>query len=156
MVAFHAALLAACALEPAALPAPWPAPLALAAALAVLAAQGLRWWAVASLGGRWTTRVIVLPGAAPVRRGPYRWLAHPNYLAVAVEVAALPLALGAWRTAIVASVLNALLPRTRIGVEEGALGEGWRRVFKDPPVHVPVPLPEGTEELRAEREEHDD
>jgi methyltransferase len=65
--------------------------------------------------------VITLPGAPPVRRGPYRLLRHPNYLAVAVEVAALPLALGAWRTAAVGTVLNAVLLRTRIRVEEGAL-----------------------------------
>jgi len=130
MVALHVGLLAGCALEPLALPGPFPPALALGAAGAVLLSQALRWWAVASLGGRWTTRVITLPGAAPVRRGPYRWLRHPNYLAVVVEVAALPLALGAWRTAILASVANAILLRTRIRVEEAALGEGWRAVFR--------------------------
>jgi methyltransferase len=121
MVALHAALLLGCALEPVLLPAPWPAAAAIPAAAAVVLAQALRWWAVASLGPRWTTRVITLPGAPPVRRGPYRLLRHPNYLAVAVEVAALPLALGAWRTAAVGTVLNAVLLRTRIRVEEGAL-----------------------------------
>jgi methyltransferase len=126
LVFFHASLLAACALEPLALPAAWPAEVALAAAAAVVAAEALRWWAVASLGGRWTTRVITLAGVPPVRRGPYRWLRHPNYLAVAIEVAALPLALGAWRTAIGASAVNAALLWVRIGVEERAMGVAWR------------------------------
>jgi len=133
MVSLHAGLLVACLVEPLLVPAPWPADAAIPAAAAVILAQGLRWWAVTSLGGRWTTRVITLPGAAPVRRGPYRWLRHPNYLAVAVEVAALPLALGAWRTAIAASVANALLLRTRIRVEERALGDGWRSAFRRRP-----------------------
>jgi methyltransferase len=130
MVAFHAALLVACAAEPALLPGPWPAPVALSAGAAVLLAQGLRWWAVATLGGRWTTRVLVLPGAPPVRSGPYRWLRHPNYLAVAVEVLCLPLATGAWRTALVATVLDAVLLRVRIRAEERALGEGFWRAFE--------------------------
>lgn len=124
MVALHAALLPACWLEPALRPAPWPAAVALPAAAAVVLAQALRWWAVASLGGRWTTRVLVLPGAAPVVRGPYRWLRHPNYLAVAVEVLALPLAAGAWRTAAAATLGNAALFALRIRAEERALGPG--------------------------------
>jgi methyltransferase len=132
MVAFHAALLVACALEPLLAPAPWPRAVAQGAAAGVVLAQALRWWAVASLGDRWTTRVITLAGAPPVRRGPYRWLAHPNYLAVVVEVAALPLALGAWRTALAATALNALVLWTRIRVEERALGEGWRAEFRGP------------------------
>ena len=125
MVAFHAALLLACAAEPALLPGRWPPAAAWGAAAAVLLAQGLRWWVVASLGGRWTTRVLVLPGAPPVRSGPYRWLRHPNYLAVAVEVLALPLATGAWRTALAATALDALLLRVRIRAEERALGPGF-------------------------------
>jgi methyltransferase len=125
MVAFHAALLAACAAEPALLPGPWPPWAAWGAAAGVLAAQGLRWWAVASLRERWTTRVLVLPGAPPVRSGPYRWLRHPNYLAVAAEVACLPLATGAWRTALAAAALDAWLLRVRIRAEERALGPGF-------------------------------
>lgn len=129
MVGFHAALLVACAAEPALRPGPWPAPVAIPAAVAVLLAEGLRWWAVASLGGRWTTRVLVLPGAPPVRAGPYRWLRHPNYLAVIVEVAALPLAAGAWRTAVVATLVNAILLTVRIRVEERAMGRAWESEF---------------------------
>jgi methyltransferase len=137
MVALHAALLAACAAEPALLPAPWPAAVALPAAALVLLAQGLRWWAVAALGGRWTTRVVVLPGAAPVRSGPYRWLRHPNYLAVAVEVAALPLACGAWRAALLGTAANALLLAVRIRAEERALGAAWGAAFRGVPRLLP-------------------
>lgn len=137
MVAFHAGLLAACAAEPVLWPSPWPAGLAAAAAGLVVLAQALRWWAIAALGGRWSTRVVVLPGAPPVRSGPYRWLRHPNYLAVIVEVTALPLAAGAWRTAIAASVLNAGLLVVRIRAEEGAMGEGWAVAFRGVARFVP-------------------
>jgi methyltransferase len=122
MVAFHAAFLAACAVEPLVRPEPgWPLPATLAAALAVVLAQALRWWAVLTLGERWSTRVVVLPGAPPVTSGPYRLLRHPNYLAVVVELAALPLALGAWRTAILATLGNAALLAVRIPIEERAV-----------------------------------
>lgn len=140
MVAFHTALLAACAAEPALLPQEWPWAAALPAAALVALAQALRWWVIATLGGRWTTEVLVLPGAAPVRAGPYRWLRHPNYLAVAVEVAALPLAAGAWRTAIAATLGNALLLAVRIRAEERALGPAWRAAFERIPRLVPTPL----------------
>ncbi len=83
--------------------------------------QPLRAWVIASLGGRWTTRVIVLPGAAPVRHGPYRWLRHPNYLVVAAEIALLPAAFGAWAHALLFSALNAAMLAWRIRVEEAAL-----------------------------------
>ena len=130
MVAFHAALLLACVAEPAAWPEPWPAAVALPAAGLVLAGQALRWWAVWALGGRWSTRVLVVPGASPVRSGPYRWLRHPNYLAVIVEVAALPLASGAWRTAIAAGLVNAAILAVRIRVEEAAMGRTWEAAFR--------------------------
>jgi methyltransferase len=130
MVAFHLALLAACVLEPALWPTPWPAGAALSAAALVALAQALRWWAVGTLGERWSTEVIVVPGAAPVRAGPYRWLRHPNYLAVVIEVAALPLAAGAWRTAVVGTLLNAAILAVRIRVEERAMGEAWRAAFR--------------------------
>lgn len=87
----------------------------------VVAAQALRWWCIRTLGTRWNTRVIVVPGGSRVDRGPYRWLSHPNYVAVVVEGFALPLVHTAWITAIVFSVLNAVLLRVRIRVENGAL-----------------------------------
>ena len=82
-----------------------------------------RYWVLASLGRFWTTRVITLPGTALVRRGPYRWLRHPNYLILAAEVAVLPLAFGAWQIALAFSLANAALLAQRIRVEEAALAE---------------------------------
>ena len=91
--------------------------------LAIFAvAQLLRFWALASLGRFWNTKILILPGAALVKKGPYRWLPHPNYLVVAMEIAALPLIFGAWRTALIFSIANALLLLlVRIPAEEKAL-----------------------------------
>jgi methyltransferase len=86
-----------------------------------LGSQALRWWCIASLGRQWNTRVIVVPGLALVSRGPYRLLRHPNYVAVVLEGAALPLVHTAWVTAAVFTVLNAALLTVRIRVEERAL-----------------------------------
>jgi methyltransferase len=83
--------------------------------------QAGRLWVILSLGRFWTTRVITLPGAPLIRRGPYRWLKHPNYIIVSAEIAALPLAFGAYGLALVFSLLNLLLLRHRIGVENAAL-----------------------------------
>lgn len=87
----------------------------------VLAAQGLRWWCIATLGPQWNTRVIVVPGLDLVHRGPYRWLSHPNYVAVVIEGFALPLVHSAWVAAVVFTVLNAVLLSVRIRVENSAL-----------------------------------
>ena len=84
--------------------------------------QGFRAWVLLSLGPYWTTRVITVPGAPLVRRGPYRFLRHPNYVVVAAEIAVLPLAFGAWTVALVFSALNAALLTWRISVEDRALG----------------------------------
>jgi methyltransferase len=81
-----------------------------------------RAWVILTLGGRWTTRIIVVPGEALVRRGPYRWLRHPNYLIVAAEMAVVPLALGLAVYAAAFSVLNAALMFQRIRIETAALG----------------------------------
>ena len=129
MVLFHAGFLLACALEPLVLPRAWPPAAALAALAAALLAQALRWWAVAALRGRWSTRIVVVPGAAPETRGPYRLLAHPNYLAVALELLAVPLIGGAVLTAAAATLGNAWLLAIRIPAEERALGEPWARAF---------------------------
>lgn len=121
MVALHAAFLAAAPLEVWLLERPLVPALA-GSMLALLGlAMALRWWVIASLAGRWTTRVLVLPGAPPVTSGPYRYLRHPNYLAVAVEVAALPLVHSAWLTALVFSMANGMLLAARVRVEEEAL-----------------------------------
>jgi methyltransferase len=87
----------------------------------VLASQALRWWCIATLGRRWNTRVIIVPGLPAVTSGPYRFLSHPNYVAVVVEGIALPLVHGAWVTALVFTVANAALLAVRIRVENAAL-----------------------------------
>lgn len=87
----------------------------------VVVAQLLRWWCITTLGKQWNTRVVVVPGAPRVTGGPYGVVPHPNYVAVVLEGAALPLAGGAWVTAALFSVANALLLRTRIRVEDEAL-----------------------------------
>jgi len=122
MVVLHTALLLGCVIEVWTLHRPflpwigWPM-------LAVVAAsQVLRWWCVTTLGRRWNTRVIVLPKSQLVQSGPYRWIHHPNYVAVVAEGVALPLVHGAWLTAIGFTVANALLLTVRIKVENSALG----------------------------------
>jgi methyltransferase len=85
--------------------------------------QGLRIWVIATLGDRWTTRIIVVPGEARVRRGPYRYVDHPNYLIVAAELIALPMALGQPLIAIIFTVLNAAVLWVRIRAEALALAE---------------------------------
>ena len=119
MVALHTALLVACLLEAAHrefLPAlGWPM------FGIVLAAQGLRWWCISTLGHQWNTRVVVVPGAGRVTGGPYRYVPHPNYVAVVAEGIALPLVHSAWITAVVFTALNAILLRTRITCENQAL-----------------------------------
>jgi methyltransferase len=100
------------------IPAWWPLPLA-----AFLLVQPLRYWAIVSLGTNWNTRVLIVPGAKLVKGGPYRYLPHPNYVVVAVEVLTFPLIFGAWVTALVFSVLNAAILFVRIRTENRALRE---------------------------------
>lgn len=116
MVALHTGLLAGAVLE-ARMRKRWIWP----AFWVVLAAQALRWWCITTLGKQWNTRVVVVPGAPRIVGGPYRLVPHPNYVAVILEGAALPLVGGGWITAGVFSVANALLLRTRIQVENDAL-----------------------------------
>ncbi len=137
MALVHALFLPACAAEVLLLHRPFPGAPGFACAAAALAAQGLRWWAIASLGWRWNVRVIAVPGEAPVRSGPYRFLRHPNYLAVAVEMLCVPLAHGAFATAALFSMANALLLRVRIRVEERALGPRWEQAFSRVPRFIP-------------------
>ena len=116
LVLLHGAWLATLLfLEPADAPPAW----GWLGAFAVL--QALRLWIIHSLGPFWTTRLITLPGAPLVRRGPYRFLRHPNYVVVVAEIAVLPLVFGAWRIAAVFSVLNLALLAWRIRIEQRAL-----------------------------------
>lgn len=121
MVVAHTLFLVAGPLEVYLARRPFRPALAAAMTLLVAGAMALRYWAVRALGDRWNTRVIVVPGEAAVATGPYRYLRHPNYLAVVVEAFALPLVHGAWVTAAAASCGNALLLAVRIRREERAL-----------------------------------
>ncbi|MEV4612640.1 isoprenylcysteine carboxylmethyltransferase family protein [Kitasatospora sp. NPDC049258] len=124
MVLLHSALLLGCLLEPALADRPFLPALGWPMLALALAAQGLRWWCIGTLGTRWNTRVIVVPGLPLVTAGPYRWLSHPNYLAVVVEGFALPLAHTAWVTALCFTVLDLALLRVRIRCEDRALTGG--------------------------------
>ena len=122
MVAVHAGLLVAAPLEVILAGRPFLPALGLPMLALLAMSMTLRWWVIATLGERWCTRVIVPPGAPLVIAGPYRLLRHPNYLAVAFELPALALVHSAWLTAIVFGMLNGLLLRIRIRVEDSALG----------------------------------
>ena len=100
------------------LPAFWPVPLAL-----FLLVQPLRYWAIFSLGKRWNTKILVLPGEKPVRCGPYKYIDHPNYVVVVVEILTFPLIFGAWITALVFTIFNAAILSVRIREENRALSE---------------------------------
>lgn len=121
MVVLHIGLLVACLVEAAHrvfVPAlGWPM------LVLVVFAQALRWWCISVLGPRWNTRIIVVPGLPLVQRGPYRWLRHPNYVAVVIEGIALPLVHSAWVTAVVFTIVNAMLLRVRIAAENAALAQ---------------------------------
>jgi methyltransferase len=121
MVVLHVGLLAGCLIEVLALHRPFVPSLGWPMLAVVLAAQVLRWWCIATLGHQWNTRVIVVPGAPRVTRGPYRLIPHPNYVAVVIEGIALPLVHSAWITAVAFTVLNAALLRIRLKVENDAL-----------------------------------
>jgi methyltransferase len=137
VVALHAAFLASCALEGTLRPGTLPAICSWLALAGVVAAQALRRWAMATLGPRWTTRVVVVPGLPPVTGGPYRLLRHPNYVAVVLELALLPCIRGAWWTALGFSLANAALLAIRIRAEEAGLGAEWKQAFAHTPRFLP-------------------
>jgi methyltransferase len=116
LVLLHAAWLITIFLDLPSPPAIYAIPLAIYIVL-----QVLRVWTLVSLGPYWTTRIITLPGAPLVKRGPYRFLRHPNYAIVAGEIAVLPLVFGEWQVAAIFSVLNAIILFFRIREEERAL-----------------------------------
>ena len=122
MVTLHTALLLGCAAEVRALHRPFIPSLGWPMLAVVAMSQILRWWCVTTLGHRWNTRVIIIPKVPLVQRGPYRWLHHPNYVAVVLEGVALPLVHTAWLTAACFTALNAVLLTARIKVEDAALG----------------------------------
>ena len=122
MVGMHTLLLLACVAEVALLHRPFVPWLGWPMVGVVALSTVLRWWCVAVLGKHWNPRLIVIPEAPLVHRGPYRFLHHPNYAAVTAEVTALPLVHSAWLTAIVFSIANALVLNVRIRAENAALG----------------------------------
>ena len=124
MVLLHTGLLAGCLAEVWLADRPFLPALGWPMLVLVLASQALRWWCIATLGPRWNTRVIVVPGLAPITAGPYRWLRHPNYVAVVVEGIALPLVHTGWLTALLFTLLNAAVLTVRIRVENRALAAG--------------------------------
>ena len=124
MVAMHTAWLVAAAIE-----SRFSRRVRIGPLVAVGAIQPIRYWVIGSLGERWTTRIVVVPGEPEVTTGPFARVRHPNYMVVAAEIALLPLAIGARRTAAVFTVLNALLMTVRIPTERAAL----RSAASEPP-----------------------
>ena len=125
MVALHLALLAGCLAEVLLDDRPFLPWLGWPMVALVVAGQALRWWCIATLGRRWTTRVVVIPGLPPITSGPYRVFRHPNYLAVVIEGVALPLVHTAWLTALLFTVANGLLLSVRIQTENAALDTAY-------------------------------
>jgi methyltransferase len=121
MVVLHVGLLVGAALEAWLAPRPFLPGLGWPMLAVVIGSQALRWWCITTLGRQWNTRILVVPGAALVRTGPYRRISHPNYVAVVAEGVALPLVHTAWITAAVFTIADALLLRVRIRVENTAL-----------------------------------
>lgn len=121
MVALHSAFLVGCLAEVVLLDRPFIPVLGWSMLAVLVAAQLLRWWCITTLGPRWNTRVVVIPGASRITGGPYRFFPHPNYVAVIAEGFALPLVHTAWITAAVFTVLNGVLLNRRITVENAAL-----------------------------------
>ena len=139
MVLLHGTFLAACPLEVWLLDRPFLPALGFPMLLLAVLAAMLRWWVISTLEGRWTTRIVCLPGVAPVTGGPYRFLRHPNYLAVIVEMFALPLIHTAWLAAVLFSALNAAVLRVRVRAEEEALSRSsdYGEVFAGRPRVLP-------------------
>lgn len=125
IVALHVAFYVCLILERVYLVSGWPPSWPWWLALFVLA-QLLRAWVLKTLGPRWTTRILVVPGSARIRTGPYRYLRHPNYVAIVLEFLSIPMLAGAYRTALIFSVLNLVVLGVRIREEEKAMAR-WMR-----------------------------
>ena len=137
MAVVHGLFLVACAAEVLLLRRPFPGAIGWIALAFALLAQALRYWAVLTLGPKWNARVIVVPGDPPVTAGPYRFVRHPNYVAVVLELLCLPLVHGAWLTAVAFSAANVALLAVRIRAEEAALGPAYAAAFERLPRFVP-------------------
>ena len=139
MVFLHTSFLAACVVEVFVAQRPFLPWLGWPMFAFALVAQGLRYWVITTLGERWNARVIVVPGEESITGGPFRWIRHPNYVAVVTELLVIPLIHTAYITAIIYSVANLLLLRSRVRVEEEALREhlGYDGAMGDKPRFLP-------------------
>jgi methyltransferase len=141
MVALHTGVLASAAIEVVALHRPFIPAVGVPALALVAAANLLRWWVIATLGAHWNVRVMGSTALGVVTGGPFRWIRHPNYVAVFVELAALPLGHGAFITAIAGTALHAAILRRRIALEESVLlaDPRYREAMGPKPRFVPSP-----------------
>jgi len=142
MVGLHTGILLGAVIEVWAFNRPFRPMVALPALALVGLATGLRVWVIATLGLHWNVRVVRSAGLGVITVGPYRWVRHPNYVAVFVELCALPLVHGAIVTAAAGALLHTLVLRRRIALEESVLmaDDGYRRAFADKPRFVPWPM----------------
>jgi methyltransferase len=141
MVALHAAVIGGAALEVVVLHRPFIAALGLPALVLVVLANALRLWVIRTLGVHWNVRVVRSMPLGVVTGGPYRFVRHPNYVAVFSELLALPLVHGAYLTAVFGSLLHVLVLRRRVTLEESVLmaDESYRRAFAGKPRFLPWP-----------------
>jgi methyltransferase len=139
MVALHAGVLLAAAIEVLAFHRRFIPAVGVPALIVFALANGLRWWVIATLGPHWNVQVMRSLSLGVVTDGPYRFVRHPNYVAVFVELLALPLIHGAWVTALLGGVLHGLVLRRRLAIEESVLiaDAGYRRAMGDKPRFFP-------------------
>jgi len=142
MVALHSGVLAGAALEVVLLHRPYVAAVGIPALALVVLANLLRLWVIATLGVHWNVRVVRSMPLGVVTAGPYRFVRHPNYVAVFVELLALPLVHGAYLAAAVGTLLHVVILQRRVSLEESVLmaDEGYRKAFADKPRFIPSPL----------------
>jgi methyltransferase len=138
IVVFHALFIISCAIEGRFREPGVPGLISRLALIGEAGAQALRYWAIISLGERWNTRVIIVPNEPLVTTGPYQYIRHPNYTAVVLEIACVPLIRGLLITAILFSAINALLLALRISLEERALGSCYQATFARHPRFFPA------------------
>jgi methyltransferase len=141
MVLLHTSILVGSALEVILCRRPFVPALGIPALVVVALSNALRWWVIGALGPHWNVQVVRSTPLGVVSDGPYRYVRHPNYVAVFVELLALPLVHGAWITAAVGAALHVLVLRRRIALEDSVLlaDEGYRRAMGAKPRFLPWP-----------------
>src|SRR5579862_5723932 len=152
MVVLHGGILIAAALEVVFLHRPLLPALAIPMAILFVLANLVRWWVIRSLAGHWNVEVMASSQVGVVTRGPYRWVRHPNYVAVVAELFALPLIHTAWITAIAGTAANLEILRRRLDVEDGVLmsNPAYRAAMGTKPRFFPRLSKRGTETPRQE------